>query len=398
MTDSSSCSLTIEGVKYDITSFQKHHPGGNVISFYKGLDATDVFHTFHVKSQRARNMLKSLKVIEVDKTSAQSDFQHIVEGWKKKGYYDSNHDDFILWGGIVSAITYTGLVVQGAGYPVMGGIITGIGWAHCGFVQHHAGHLGFTGIAKYDHFVQDLFEGILKGGSGSWWRNRHNKHHAMPNTIGYDGDLRTTPFFAWDDVLVKEVPTFLLRIQHIMVFPMLVLYVPLFIVTTKLFMYHKKKYFEMGLVALHYFHFWLYCNNMYDFLLFYSIGYALQGLYIGVMFSINHMAMPRITNIEDTWFDRQLISTCNWGGNSKVAMYVSGFLNLQIEHHIAPQMPPEHYHLITKDIQALAKKRGVPYRDYTFWEGLVLFVESLRETANKELALRDKQKETKKID
>ena len=164
MTDSSSCSLTIEGVKYDITSFQKHHPGGNVISFYKGLDATDVFHTFHVKSQRARNILKSLKVIEVDKTSAQSDFQQMVEEWKKKGYYDSNHDDFILWGGIVSAITYTGLVVQGAGYPVMGGIITGIGWAHCGFVHHHAGHLGFTGIAKYDHFVQDLFEGLLTRG------------------------------------------------------------------------------------------------------------------------------------------------------------------------------------------------------------------------------------------
>ena len=133
MTDSSSCSLTIEGVKYDITSFQKHHPGGNVISFYKGLDATDVFHTFHVKSQRARNMLKSLKVIEVDKTSAQSDFQHMVEGWKKKGYCDSNHDDFILWGGIVSAITYTGLVVQerdipswGASLPALAGRIAGL--------------------------------------------------------------------------------------------------------------------------------------------------------------------------------------------------------------------------------------------------------------------------------
>ena len=27
-------------------------------------------------------------------------------------------------------------------------------------------------------FLQHLFEGLCKGGSASWWRNRHNKHHA----------------------------------------------------------------------------------------------------------------------------------------------------------------------------------------------------------------------------
>ena len=76
-------------------------------------------------------------------------------------------------------------------------------------------------------------------------------------------------------------------------------------------------------------------------------------------------------------------------------MYISGFLNLQIEHHIAPQMPPENYYLIRKDIEALAKKKGIPYRKYTFWEGLCLFVYTLKETADKELSLRYRKRNYK---
>ena len=388
--------LTIQGKKYDVTNFSRFHPGGNVIKFYNNLDATDVFHTFHSKSKKAFALLKALPVLETTPYKEDNDdFIQMIKKWNDAGLYKTNYYEFIIWGSVVCGITLLGLYIQMLGYPIWGGIITGIGWTHCGFVQHHAGHIGFTGNTKVDHFTQDLFEGLLKGGSGSWWRNRHNKHHAMPNSIGYDGDLRTTPFFAWDDVLVKKVPTGLLRVQHILVFPMLVLYVPLFIVSTKLFMMRKKKRFEMFLVGLHFYLFSRFNRNTSHFVLFYCIGYALQGLYLGLMFSINHMAMPRIPNISDDWFDRQLISTCNWNTDSKISMYISGFLNLQIEHHIAPQMPPENYYLIRKDIEALAKKKGIPYRKYTFWEGLCLFVYTLKETADKELSLRYRKRNCK---
>ena len=90
------------------------------------------------------------------------------------------------------------------------------------------------------------------------------------------------------------------------------------------------------------------------------------------------------------------MSTCNWNTDSKIAMYLSGFLNLQIEHHIAPQMPPEHYYLIRKDIEELAEKKGIPYRKYTFWEGLCLFVKKLKITADKELQLRSRKISDKK--
>lgn len=383
-----SLTLTVEDKIYDITDFWKKHPGGNVIKYYDNLDATEAFYTFHAKSKKAYLMLKSLPSKEsVVKTS--HDFSTVLKKWKDEGLYNTNYYEFVIWGFVVFVITILGLYLQMLGFPVYGGIITGVGWTHCGFVQHHAGHLGFTGDPKKDHLVQDIFEGLLKGGSGSWWRNRHNKHHAMPNSIGYDGDLRTTPFFAWDDVLVKKVPTPLLRVQHIMVFPMLALYVPLFIVTTKQFMFRRKKWFEMFLVVAHFYLFSRFNTNTKNFILFYFIGYVLQGVYLGLMFSINHMAMERIPDISKEWFDRQLISTCNWSSDSKIAMYLSGFLNLQIEHHVAPQMPPEHYYKIRKDIVKFAKKRGVEYRDYTFLQGLWLFIKTLKDTADKELKLRE---------
>ena len=383
-----SLTLTVEDKIYDITDFWKKHPGGNVIKYYDNLDATEAFYTFHAKSKKAYLMLKSLPSKEsVVKTT--HDFSTVLKKWKDEGLYNTNYYEFVIWGFVVFVITILGLYLQMLGFPVYGGIITGVGWTHCGFVQHHAGHLGFTGDPKKDHLVQDIFEGLLKGGSGSWWRNRHNKHHAMPNSIGYDGDLRTTPFFAWDDVLVKKVPTPLLRVQHIMVFPMLALYVPLFIVTTKQFMFRRKKWFEMFLVVAHFYLFSRFNTNTKNFILFYFIGYVLQGVYLGLMFSINHMAMERIPDISKEWFDRQLISTCNWSSDSKIAMYLSGFLNLQIEHHVAPQMPPEHYYKIRKDIVKFAKKRGVEYRDYTFLQGLWLFIKTLKDTADKELKLRE---------
>ena len=70
-------------------------------------------------------------------------------------------------------------------------------------------------------------------------------------------------------------------------------------------------------------------------------------------------------------------------------MYLSGFLNLQIEHHVAPQMPPEHYYKIRKDAIEFAKKRNIEYRDYTFLQGLWLFVKTLKDTADNELKMRN---------
>lgn len=383
--------LNINGTHYDATEFKSKHPGGNIIANYDiniVPDATDAFNTFHVRSAYAFKMLKSLPVIESN-DKIPSDFQVLINNWKIKGFYNLCVYEYILWSCSVFLVTLSGYICLLYDYPILGGLIVGIGWAHCGFVQHHAGHLGFTGIPEIDYLVQSIFECILKGGSARWWRNRHNKHHAMPNSIEYDGDLRTTPFFAWDDILIKKIPTALLKIQHILFIPMLVLYVPVFFITTKLYVIRNKYWDELGLICIHFYLSLMFYTTTYNFILFYCIGYAIQGLYLGIMFGVNHFTMTRVLDNSTDWFRWQITSTCNWGGKSIFAQYISGFLNLQIEHHVAPQLAPQNYKFIIDDIKEYASKHGLKYIDITFSEAFYNLLNGLKMCADKELALRN---------
>jgi fatty acid desaturase 2 (delta-6 desaturase) len=386
--------IKINGTEYDATEFSKKHPGGNIIEQYdvsKVPDATDAFNTFHLHSVHSSKMLKSLPVIRRDEKQTTTEFQELTRKWKLNGLYEPQIAQFLLWAFGVFGITLSGFLLLKRGYPIVGGIVAGIGWANCGFVQHHAGHLAFTGKPQIDWLMQSFFECVMKGGSARWWRNRHNKHHAMPNSIEHDGDLRTTPFFAWDDILVKKIPTFLLRIQHILFIPFLSIYVPIFFFTTKAFVIRRKYWDEAGLIFIHFLLSSYFVNDFKEYLLFYFIGAAIQGIYLGVMFGLSHYTLPRVNDDSTDWVEWQLVSTCNWGVDSAFARYVSGFLNLQIEHHIAPQMPAENYSLITNDIRKYAAKNNLPYMEFTFANALYNLLNGLKITADKELARRKKR-------
>ena len=122
--------------------------------------------------------------------------------WRKEGLYEPRPVVSGIYGAVVVSMIVGSLLL--APYlPVIAGLIVGTAWAHCGFLQHMGGHRELGGLSLP---WQNFFEGLCKGGSGTWWRNRHNKHHAKTNVLGKDGDLRTTPFFAWDPTLAKKVP------------------------------------------------------------------------------------------------------------------------------------------------------------------------------------------------
>jgi len=252
--------------------------------------------------------------------------------------------------------------------------------------------------------VQTFFEGFCKGGSARWWRNRHNKHHAMPNMIGQDGDLNTTPFFAWDPVLAQKVPTPLLKVQHLLFLPMLFLYVPIFFLTTKRFMYKKGYWDELGVVTLHFlfFHhlfFSVFGGEMWSFLTTYAIGYGVQGLYLGFYFAVNHFAEERIEDKNLSYDEWQMRTAVNWGCQTEYRWFngfVSGFLNYQIEHHLWPGMPPFHYVEVSKLTQKYGTEKKLPYRDLSFGAAVKGMFQGMKDTTATELARRKELKARKK--
>ena len=58
--------MIVNGRVYDVSSFIKRHPGGSVIKFQLGSDASDAYNNFHLRSKKADKMLASLPNRPVD--------------------------------------------------------------------------------------------------------------------------------------------------------------------------------------------------------------------------------------------------------------------------------------------------------------------------------------------
>ncbi len=60
------------------------------------------------------------------------------------------------------------------------------------------------------------------------------------------------------------------------------------------------------------------------------------------------------------WYLRQLLGSCNIKAG-KLLNVMSGHLSFQIEHHLFPDLPSNHYPAISTEVQALCEKYGLPY-------------------------------------
>ena len=371
--------------------------GGNIIEYFYELDGTTAFEAFHGHNKKAQLMLASLptlaqppastELLKAQPASHVAASTRLFDEWRAKGMYKPNP---------LQATTYALLVVAAIvgswalapHVPVLAGLLVGTCWAHCGFLQHMGGHRELGAVS----FIwQNFFEGLLKGGSASWWRNRHNKHHAKTNVVGEDGDLRTTPFFAWDAANARKCKGWSLRTQALTFIPALGAYVFLFALTVRKFVVVKKLWVEAALIVAHYAMFAAALRaagaSLGAALTYYCVGYAFQGIYLGFFFALSHFAAERVPSTA-SWAESSYKGTVNWANKSAFAGYVSGFLNVQIEHHMAPQMPMENLRFVCDDCERLAKELDLPYRNTTFLGAVKLMIGGLYTTGKEELARR----------
>jgi linoleoyl-CoA desaturase len=65
--------------------------------------------------------------------------------------------------------------------------------------------------------------------------------------------------------------------------------------------------------------------------------------------------------LENNWTIHQLLTTTNFGNNSKWFSWYVGGLNFQVEHHLFPNICHVHYKKIAPIIQQTAKEFNLPY-------------------------------------
>jgi linoleoyl-CoA desaturase len=76
--------------------------------------------------------------------------------------------------------------------------------------------------------------------------------------------------------------------------------------------------------------------------------------------------------LENNWAIHQLLTTTNFGNNSRWFSWYVGGLNFQIEHHLFPNICHVHYRRISSIVKTTAQEFGVPYKSSKTFLGALI--------------------------
>lgn len=265
-------------------------------------------------------------------------------------------------------------------------ILMGINTALIGFnVGHDALHGSYSKYPLVNTLLSHSFS--LAGINIYIWKITHNLvHHTYTNVPGYDDDLDDMPFMRYSpkDKLKKYH-----RFQHIYAF---ILY-SFGTISWVLFRdyrnffrkrigayniegHPKGEFFHLIIVKVLYYFFALALPMMLLSVPFWlvPIGFVIlhlvEGLTLATIFQLAHVVeeakFPEPDaegKMEDNWAIHQMKTTADFATRSKLAHWLFGGLNFQIEHHLFPQICHIHYMKISEIVKSVAAEFNVPYND-----------------------------------
>ena len=370
--------LIINRQIYNVAQFQKKHPGGSVLKFQLGADATDAYNAFHSRSKKADLVLKSLPSRPVDASynvdKLSQDFEALRTQLEAEGFFKPNLRHVAYRITEVIAMHLVGIQLVWSGHYLLGATMLGLAQGRCGWLMHEGGHYSLTGNITVDRHLQMVIYGLGCGMSGCFWRNQHNKHHATPQKVGSDPDLATLPLVAYHKLIGQKAKNR----------TWLSWQAPLFftgVITTLVgflwqFLAHPnhalrvKNYLELFYLAARY----VGWHSLFGYMgigasfRLYTLYVAIGATYIFTNFAVSHThkdVVPKGKHISWTLYSANHTTNCtsSWWCNWWMA-----YLNFQIEHHLFPSMPQYNHPKIAPRVKALFDKHGVEYDVRPYFE------------------------------
>ncbi|UQX86913.1 acyl-CoA desaturase [Jatrophihabitans telluris] len=228
-----------------------------------------------------------------------------------------------------------------------------VAFTQVAFLGHDGGHQQVFSRRRANDLFGQLTGNLLVGLSYGWWIDKHNRHHANPNTEDHDPDIGDGVLaFTTNQVAAKtgRLGQAIIRRQAWLFFPLLTLEAwHLHIASVRSLAPGARrsrrggnKYLEIALLILHfacYLGALLFVMSPVKAVAFIAIHQALFGLYMGCSFAPNHKGMTIFGPTEDIdYLRRQVLSSRNVRGGVLTDVLLGG-LNYQIEHHLFPNMP-----------------------------------------------------------
>jgi len=265
-------------------------------------------------------------------------------------------------------------------------MLIGLNTALIGFnVGHDALHGSYSKHPIVNTILSHTYS--LLGVNIYIWKITHNVvHHTYTNVPGYDDDLDDMPFMRYSphDKLRKHH-----RFQHIYAF---ILY-SFGTISWVLFRdyrnffrkrigaYDIKGHPKREIVLLIFF------KSLYYFLALvlpimllsvpwwmvlvgFLVLHLVEGLALATIFQLAHVVdlvkFPEPDpkgSMEDNWAIHQMKTTADFATKSRLAHWLFGGLNFQVEHHLFPHVCHIHYMKISEIVKKVAAEFNVPYND-----------------------------------
>ncbi|MEU4472623.1 acyl-CoA desaturase [Micromonospora sp. NPDC023888] len=247
-------------------------------------------------------------------------------------------------------------------------------FAQLAFLGHDAGHRQIFRSRRANDVVGLVCGNLLTGISYGWWVDKHNRHHAHPNTEGRDPDIAVAPlsFTPGQAATRRGLRALFVRHQAALFFPLLLMEglhlhaASVRAVAVRSGLRHRPV--EAGLLVLH---FAGYLTAVFlvlrvpQAIVFILVNQALFGLYLGCSFAPNHKGMPILTEADDLdYLRRQVLTSRNVRGGRLLDALLGG-LNYQIEHHLFPSMPQPNLRHAQPLIRQFCTEHGIAYHETT---------------------------------
>jgi fatty acid desaturase len=238
-----------------------------------------------------------------------------------------------------------------------------------GFLGHDAGHRQITRSRRVSYVLGILLGNLGIGLSYGWWVNKHNRHHANPNTEGADPDImmKALAMTAGQASTSSGLSRIIFRCQAYLFFPMLLgEAASLHVASVKALAERggRRRPAEIVLLGLHiagYLTIVFAVLSPARAIIFILVQQGLFGFYMGVSFAPNHKGMPILQpEDENDFLRRQVLTSRNVRGGWFTDLALGG-LNYQIEHHLFPSMPRPSLSRSKALISDFCRQEGLPY-------------------------------------
>jgi sphingolipid 8-(E/Z)-desaturase len=366
------------------------HPGGEkVLRAFANKDATDVFYSMHGPLFRAHRMIDKLEVVgknERDVSEIQRDFRQLAQDLGHE--FVERSDEMTrrwvweFWWGCMVWFIGAAYLASNPAWVWWSALSLAVAFFQVGWFSHDLAHMSVVGDGTEQRMI-GIVGSILGGYSYEWWREKHNQqHHVLTNVVGGDEDIDTLPLIGWDSKIVRGRAGFLVRHQHILMW-MWLGFARVFWRWRSLCRLEPK---ELKNLAIHYAWYMSMVANMNlglkTSLMWIALVEFVAGWLTSFVFIQSHNGKEVMLSMDDSadFWSHQLSTTSNvtqgWLTN-----WFSGYLNLQIEHHLFPWLPRKMLVEAQPRVKAICKKHNLPYREYGWWESTRIVFDHLRAVA-----------------